>query len=250
MAKPTIALQLYTVRDFANEDLVGTLQKVKDMGYNQVELAGMYDKTPEELKAVLDQVGLEAVSAHVGIGHFEADIKAGVAAYKTVGCTYIGVPWLDANQLPGGEKWADVKAQLQKIAAECKAQGITLMYHNHAHEFEKLPSGQYIQDAFFEELPEIEAEIDSGWVDAVNLCPAEYIKQYAGRVPVVHLKDTCKNAKTDKPVGQGTQDMPKITAAAVESGTKVFVAELDEAVGLTSLEAAQQSIEYLKSIGF
>ena len=248
--KPTIALQLYTVRDFAQQDLKGTLQKVKAMGYDQVELAGMYDKSPQELRALLDEVGLTAISAHVGIDPFEADLKGTVSAYKTAGCSYIGVPWLNAEQLPGGEKWPTVKALLQQIAAECKNQGIVLMYHNHAHEFEKLPNGEYIQDAFFAELPEIEAEIDSGWVDAVNLCPAAYIRQYAGRVPVVHLKDTCKNAKTDKPVGQGTQDMPAITKAAVESGTKVFVAELDEAVGLTSLEAAQQSIEYLKSIGF
>ena len=248
--KPIIALQLYTVRDFANEDLKGTLQKVKAMGYDHVELAGMYDKSPTELKALFDEVGLTAISAHVGIQPFEADLKGTVAAYKTVGCSYIGVPWLDGSQLPGGDGWPKVKELLQNMAAECKAQGITLMYHNHAHEFEKLPSGEYIQDAFFRELPEVEAEIDSGWVDAVGLCPAEYIKQYAGRVPVIHLKDTCRNVKTDKPVGQGTQDMPKITAAAVESGTKVFVAELDDAVGLTSLEAAEQSIEYLKSIGF
>jgi len=250
MSKPVVALQLYTVRDFAEKDLKGTLLQVKAMGYDYVELAGMYGKSAAELKVILDEAGLSAVSAHVPIQAFEADLEGTIAAYKTVGCKYVGIPWLGHAELPGGENWPAMKAFLIKADALCEAAGITLMYHCHAHEFDKLPSGEYILDALFRELPALENEIDSGWVDAVGLCPAEYIKQYAGKVPVIHLKDTDRNAKEDRPVGQGTQDMPAITKAAEESGTKVLVAELDEAVGMTSLEAARQAREYLKSLGY
>jgi len=250
MSTPVVALQLYTVRDFAEKDLKSTLIQVKEMGYDAVELAGMYDKSATELKALLDEVGLSAVSAHVLIQAFEADLESTIAAYKIVGCKYIGIPWLDHANLPGGEKWSVMKAFLIKIDALCEEAGITLMYHCHAHEFDKLPNGEYILDALFRELPTLENEIDSGWVDAVNLCPAEYIRKYADKVPVIHLKDTDRNAKEDRPVGQGTQDMPAITKAAEESGTKVLVAELDEAVGMTSLEAAKQAREYLKSLGY
>jgi len=250
MSKPAIALQLYTIRDFTEKDLRGTLQKVKEIGYNNVELAGMYNLSAPELKTLLDEVGLNAISAHVGIQAFENDVQGTINDYKTLGCKFIGIPWLDAASLPGGENWATTRALLVKILAAGKTAGIPIMYHNHAHEFEKLPSGEFILDALFADLPEMEAEIDSGWVHAVDLCPAAYIKQYAGRCPVVHLKDTDKNAKEDRPVGQGTQDMPAITKAAVESGAKCFVAELDNAVGITSLEAAKQSFDYLKSLGF
>ena len=250
MSKPVIALQLYTVRDFTQEDLKGTLTQLKDFGYNYVELAGMYNLPATEFKAMLDEIGLTAISAHVPIQAFEQSVEGTVADYKTVGCKFIGIPWLDKSQLPGGENWPKYKALLQEAAAACKAAGITPMYHNHAHEFDTLPDGTYILDQFFNELPEYETEIDTGWVHAVDLCPAEYITKYSGRTPVVHLKDTHKIEKIDKPTGQGTQDMPGITKAAVASGAQVLVAELDAAVGLTSMEAAQQSLAFLQGLGF
>lgn len=250
MSKPIIALQLYTVRDFTEKDLRSTLLKIKEMGYRAVELAGLYGKQPLELKELLDEMGLNAISAHVPIQAFDADMEGTVKAYKTLGCKFVGIPVLGLNDLPGGENWQNSKKTLAKLVVLCKDAGIKLMYHNHAFEFEKLPSGEYILDALFCELPELETEIDSGWVDAAGLCPAAYIKQYAGRCPVVHLKDTDRTAKEDRPVGKGTQDMRAITKAAEESGTVVFVAELDDAVGMTSLEAAKQSLEFLKSLGY
>jgi sugar phosphate isomerase/epimerase len=250
MNKPLVALQLYTVRDFTEKDLPGTLRQVKEMGYEYVELAGMYGKPPAELKALLEEAGLKAISAHVPMQAFEEDLNGTVNAYKTLGCKFIGIPWLDNSNLPGGANWEKSKEQFAKITALCKEAGIKLLYHNHAHEFNKLPSGEYILDALFREMPEIETEIDTGWVHAVNIDPGEYIKKYAGRCPVVHLKDTDKNAKEDRPVGQGTQDMRAITKAAEESGASVFVAELDNAVGITSLEAAKQSLDFLRSLNY
>lgn len=250
MSKPIIALQLYTVRDFAVKDPRDTLQKIKEMGYNDVELAGMYGLSAQEFRALLDEVGLRAVSAHVGYGDFKNDIDGTVDAYKTLGCKYVAIPWLDEHDLPGGENWAESKPLLQKIAAKLRESGIVPLYHNHDFEFKKLTNGEYILDAFFRELPEFDTEIDSGWVAAVDLCPATYIKQYAGRCPLIHLKDTIitDGNIVDHPVGSGSQDMPAITKAALESGAAGFVAELDETTGMTSLEAAKQSLEYLRGL--
>ena len=52
MKKFPIALQLYSVRDFAEKDMRGTLQKVKALGYDGVEFAGLYGCAPEEVKAM------------------------------------------------------------------------------------------------------------------------------------------------------------------------------------------------------
>ena len=250
MSKPVIALQLYTVRDFAQDDPRGTLQKVKEMGYNAVELAGTYGLAAPEFKQMLDDVGLTAFSAHAGHNEFENDMDGTVAAYKTFGCKYLAIPGLGNDKLPGGPHWPATKEFLQKIAAKCRAAGIVPMYHNHAHEFVKLPGGEYVLDAFFRELPEFDAEIDSGWVSAAQLCPAEYIKQYAGRCPVLHLNDTIitDGNIVDYPVGSGSQDMPAIVKAATEGGAACFVVELDATTGMTSLEAARQSLEYLKGL--
>jgi len=272
MTKPTVALQLYTVRDFATKDLPGTLSKVKAMGYDAVELAGMYGLEPGAFKQQLDAAGLKAVSAHVPFKAFEEDMDGTVAVYNALGCKVLGIPHLSPEDLPGGPNFENSKAVIQKAAALCKEQGMILAYHNHDFEFETLPCGTFVLDALFAETPadQLQAQLDTGWVTVAGQDPVSYIQKYTGRCPAVHLKDVISvdgAGKTvellgsanklesgakyeDRPVGQGLQDMPAVTKAAVEAGAFILVAELDAAVGMTSLEAAKQSRDYLKSLGY
>ena len=76
MALP-IALQVYSVRDFAEKDFKGTMEKVKAMGYEGVELAGLYGHNAVELKKILDEVGLAFISAHVPLTELEKDEVCG-----------------------------------------------------------------------------------------------------------------------------------------------------------------------------
>ena len=273
MSKPTVALQLYTVRDFANQDLPGTLKQVKAMGYDAVELAGTYGLDTAAYKQLLDDAGLKAPSAHVGIKDFESNPAGTVAMYKALGCQIVSIPSLGMEDLPGGPNFEATKATITKVAALCKEQGMALAYHNHAYEFETLPCGAFVLDALFDQTsPDVlKVQLDTGWVTAAGQDPVAYINKYAGRCPTVHLKDIVQvggdaarsveligsSARLevdgkfeDRPVGQGMQDMPAVTKAAVNTGALLMVVELDEAVGITSLEAARQSREYLKSLGY
>ena len=65
MAKFKIGLQLYSVREDMQKDFEGTLKKVKEMGYDGVEFAGLYGKTAAEVKAICKEVGLVPISAHI-----------------------------------------------------------------------------------------------------------------------------------------------------------------------------------------
>ena len=67
MTKLPIGIQLYSLRDFMSQDFKGTLKAVKEMGYDCVEFAGLYDHSAEEVKAMCDEIGLDPISAHVGI---------------------------------------------------------------------------------------------------------------------------------------------------------------------------------------
>ncbi|MCL2360754.1 MAG: sugar phosphate isomerase/epimerase [Defluviitaleaceae bacterium] len=272
MTKPTVALQLYTVRDFAEKDLAGTLAKISAMGYEAVELAGMYGLKAVELKQMLDTAGLKAISAHVPFSVLEADVAGTVADYKTLGCKVVAIPHMSLEQLPGGVDFEKSKVVLEKAAKLCNEEGLVFGYHNHHFEFEKLPCGAFVLDALFNEFPaaDLQAQIDTGWVTVAGQDPVSYIGKYKGRCPAVHLKDVVRvdnEGKTvellgsssmlesgekfeDRPVGQGIQNMPAVTKAAVEAGAFIFVVELDEAVGITSLDAAKESREYLKSIGY
>jgi len=249
--KPFVALQLYTAREFAEQDLHETLRKIKAMGYDFVELAGTYGLSAAEFRAILDEIGLEAKSAHVPFDALEKNLHATLADYKLLGCKFIVIPMLATEKLPGGSDYS--KDALEKFCVACKNEGLVPVYHNHAHEFEKLSDGTFKFDKFFSDLPDMYAEIDTGWVTAAGQCPVACIEKYAERCPLVHFKDTAVNSNgdyEDRPVGKGSQDIAKIIEAALAGGAEGFVAELDKAVGMTALEAAAQSREYLKSLGY
>ncbi|MCL1845256.1 MAG: sugar phosphate isomerase/epimerase [Defluviitaleaceae bacterium] len=249
MSKPFVALQLYTVRDFTENDVAGTLRKVKAMGYDFVELAGTYGMGFAEFKAILDEIGLVAISAHVQYDDLRADMDGTIMSYKSLGCKYVIIPMMANDLLPGGTNCT--KEFFANFCEACKKADVVPAYHNHAHEFEKLPSGEFVLDKLFADVPALQAEIDTGWVTAADLCPEAYIKKYTGRCPVVHLKDTERvgDKYEDRPVGKGSQNMPGIVDAAIAAGAAGLVAELDRAVGLSSLDAAKISREYLKSLG-
>jgi sugar phosphate isomerase/epimerase len=243
MKKPFVSLQLYTVRDFATDNLEKTLREVKKMGYDFVELAGTYDLKAAEFRKLLDEIGLVANSAHVQFNALEENLHGTIAEYKQIGCEYIVIPMLAAEKLPGGSEC--VKDALEKFCAACKKEGLVPAYHNHAFEFEKLPDGMFKLDKLFYDLPDMYAQLDIGWVKAAGQSPEAYIAKYAGRCPLVHFKEP-----EALPVGKGSQNIPAVIETALASGVEGFVLELDKSVGMTSLEAAAESREYLKSLGY
>jgi len=267
-----VALQLYSVRDYIEKDFRSTVEKVKAMGYECVEFAGLYDQDPAALREMLSSIGLEPISAHVPIPALIADPVGTVAAYKEIGCPYIAIPWLDEASRPGNENWEKTKDDIANIAEECKKQGMTLLYHNHDFEFVKdEKTGEYALDQLYREIPALETQVDTCWVKVAGEDPAAYVRKYKGRAPIVHLKDyMMEGAKPSqlyeligveseeisgggkfefRPLGYGVQDIPSLIDAAIYAGAKWVVAEQDSpSLGKTSLECAQMSIDCLNGI--
>lgn len=256
MKKWPIALQVYSVRDFAEKDTYDTFKQIKEMGYDGVELAGTYGKSVAEIKAMLDEIGLELVSAHVGLEGLED--AENLEAYAATGMKYIAIPGMKLPE--NAEELKQVVARMRNAAELCKAKGMQLSYHNHAREFDKI-DGRYMLDAFYEEIPAdlLQAELDLCWVRVGGEDPAAYLRKYAGRAPVVHVKDyvDVDNGAEDvhdrseqRPVGYGTQDVPGLLAAAEEAGTQWLVVEQDalSSMGRNSLQCSAMSVQYLKTI--
>lgn len=263
-----IALQLYSVREDAAKDFSSTLQEVQEMGYDGVELAGLYGHTAEEVRAALDSAGLPAISAHVPLSDILADSSL-LGQYAAIGCRYVAIPFLPPEQRPNTPAFADVLGNLERIGAECKALGMTLLYHNHDFEFEKMPDGRYGLDYLYDTVSAdlLQTEIDTCWVRVSGVDPAEYIRKYSGRCPVVHLKDFV-GARSERmyeligiagdkaesqqfqfrAVGYGVQDFPPILEAAREAGAGWVVVEQDAHYEHTALEDAKLSIDYLKTL--
>jgi sugar phosphate isomerase/epimerase len=273
MNKLSVALQLYTVRDAAEKDPEGVIRQVSEMGYDGVELAGFYGLTPEDMRRQLGLVGLTAISAHVSVRELGADPENTIARYKAVGCEYIAIPSLPPDMRPGAANYQRTLTLINRIGALCKENGMVLLYHNHEFEFARMPEGGFMLDSLYDNVPAdvLQTQLDTCWVRVAGQDPVAYIKKYAGRCPLVHLKDYYKEGETAnmyeligekpaapagrggafefRPVGMGVQDFPAILQASLEAGASWVVVEQDESVGRTSLEAARLSRAYLREQG-
>ena len=275
MALP-VAVQVYSVRDSAEANLADTLRKIKEMGYDGVEFAGLYGYAPEYIKGLIDALELIPVSAHIPLDEMLEDPHKTFAAYQTIGVKFAAVPYVTPERRPGAEKFFETIDEIAKIGAIAKQYGITLLYHNHDFEFKKV-DGEYGLDILYSKVPKdyLETELDTCWVNVGGEVPAEYIAKYSGRTPVVHLKDFYMTGNLPKhlyqliginegeveedtestfefrPVGHGMQDMPAILAAAEASGAQYVVVEQDEpSMGLSRMDSIKTSREYLKSLGW
>jgi len=268
-----IALQLFSVREDLEKDFRGTLKKVKSFGYDGVEFAGLYGNEPETVKQMLDEIGLIALSAHVPFTDMIENPEKIMKEYACIGCEYVVIPYLTPEYRPGKEKFEEVISGAKILGETAKRHGLTLLYHNHDFEFEKIDK-EYALDVLYSAVPAdlLQTEIDTCWVNVAGENPSEYIIKYSGRAPVVHLKDFHlegkkpdkmyeligitqeeQQEKTDvfefRPLGKGMQDFDSILKACKQVKTKWIVVEQDEpAMGKSALECARMSIEYLKSL--
>ncbi len=273
MALP-IALQLYSVREDMKADFKGTLEKVKKLGYDGVEFAGLFGHDGATVKALCEEIGLTPISAHVPLKEMIEDLEGTLKTYKEIGVEYIVVPYVDADRRPGTEGWLPTIEAIHKIGKAAKEVGLTLLYHNHDFEFTKV-DGEYGLDMLYRMVPAeyLQTQLDTCWVNVGGERPDDYIRKYEGRVPVVHLKDfyresvdsdeplyeligikseAKKPAKKNfefRPVGYGLQDFPRILTAAVNCGANWVVVEQDQpSMEKTPMECAEMSINYLKTV--
>ena len=251
MMKLPVAVQVYSVREQAAADFDAAMGELARMGYDGVELAGLYGKSPEEIREILDRRGLKAVSAHVPYDEFVKDLEGTVEAYRKIGCQYVAVPYLGGERWYGGSGYQETLSYLAVIAEKCKEAGMQLLYHNHAHEFARTEEGGYQLDAFYEaaETAALAAELDLCWVKVGGADPVAYLRKYGGRCPLVHMKDFVRDGEvTLVALGDGEVDVGAAAAQAVESGAEWLVVEQDDHHFGSPMENMKKSIDCLKKL--
>ncbi len=270
-----VGLQLYTVRTEMEKSVPAALKAVKEIGYDYVETAGLYGYSYADFKKELDNAGLKIVSGHITLGDI-MNLDAArdlVKGYKSMGAECLALAYLGEESRYGTDKFDAVIDSMDKFGAICEEEGVTFLYHNHDFEFEKVTDGRYCLDYMYDTIPanHLQTELDVCWVNIGGEVPAEYIRKYAGRCPVVHLKDfegsksesmyeligidkkadtSAENTFKFRPVGTGKQDFPEILEAAVESGAKYVIVEQDQTYDIPCLEAAKISRDNLKKLGW
>ena len=160
-----IAIQLYSVRDDAAADMRGTLQKIREMGYDGVEFAGLHGHTAEEVRKMCQEIGLLPLSAHVPYDEMVADPEGVLGQYAAIGCRYVAIPYLMPEYRPGTPGFADVIRNAAMLGEVANRLGMTLLYHNHDFEFQKI-DGKYALEVLYDTVPAslLQTELDVCWV--------------------------------------------------------------------------------------
>ena len=149
-----IGLQLYTVRDVLEHDFEGTLARVAEIGYKEVEFAGYFNHSPADVRAILDRHGLASPAVHVG--SIEPDAwKASLDAAHVIGHEYIVVPWVPQEKRMTLDGWEKVAEDFNRAARTAHDAGIQFAYHNHDFEFPRM-EGQVPYDVLLQNTDPID----------------------------------------------------------------------------------------------
>jgi sugar phosphate isomerase/epimerase len=250
MAKIPLALQMYTLRDLAAKDLAGTYKEAAKIGYGAVE-TGLAPNIPAaDLKRILDDCGLKLCGLHVPIELLEQQLFKVIPYARTLGIKYLICPWLPENRRKDAAGWQLLAKIMTSIATAMKSDGLQLCYHNHSFEFQKF-DGKYGLDIFYENSDPnlVLAEIDTYWVQHGGEDPAQFLRKYPNRCPLIHLKDMLADAqKSFAEVGAGILNWPEIFKACEAVGAQWYIVEQDRCQR-PPLESVRMSFENLKRMG-
>lgn len=229
MIEDRIALQLYTVREAAGRDMLGTLRRLGDMGYSAVEFAGYGGVEPRQIRAALNTMGMQAMSAHIALKDLQTAPDPVFDTLTTLGCTYAVVPSSPEEYQTSAEGVQRLADLLNGFGATARQHGLQLGYHNHAKEFAPL-AGTTMWDllAAATDPALVALEFDIYWAQYGGVDPLMVLQKYAGRLPLLHIKDMAAGeSRADVPVGEGGMPWPAILAAGRAAGAQWYIIEQD-----------------------
>ncbi|MEH7503987.1 sugar phosphate isomerase/epimerase [Neobacillus drentensis] len=243
-----VAVQMYTLREESEKDFAGTLKKVAELGFDGVEFAGYGGLTAMEVKTLLDDLGLQAAASHVPIEQLETNLSQVIEDMKIIGSEYIVCPYLMPDRR-SEQDYRELISILIQAGETCQREGITLCYHNHDFELERLSDGRMALEAIFDDtsIDQVKAEFDIYWLTKAGEKPVEWINRYKNRTPLIHLKDMTRDEEQFfAELGTGGVDLEAVLNAGEEAGVEWWVVEQDMS-RRTPFESIEISINYLKS---
>jgi len=249
MPQIPVALQLYSVRQDAAQDLPTVLRQVKEMGYDGVEFAGYYDRTAAELRILLDDTGLQVAGTHAGLKTvLDDELERTIEFNRAIGNTNLIVPGLPPERRASIQAWKETAQFFTDLSEKIKAHGMRAGYHNHGHEFQEL-EGQLPWDVLAQNTPpDFILQIDLGNAMHGIPDPVPYLEKYADRAMTVHVKD--RDPNNDKALlGEGTVRWDDVFRVCEQSGkTEWYIVE-QESYAYPPLECVRRCRENLRKMG-
>ena len=265
-----LGVALYTVRDQMQADAAGTLKAIADLGYRYVE-TGLLPALGPALKAAALKQASAYAPTYLVTGNRKAWTGAGemlpesytwsqaIDEAKAQGLEYLVIVYLMKAERGGLDVYKDLAARLAKAGEACRKAGLGLAYHPHAFEYEMIDGVRPIE-LLLKETPKeaLGLELDTFWSSIAGVDPVKMVQTYAGRVPLVHLKDKAKGTPVQydegkvpheafQETGRGEVDFGAFLPAAAKAGVKYYYVEQDYSAGspLDSLRTSRQALAAL-----
>ena len=253
MANSTIGAQMYTLRDHLKTpaDIGKTCKRVRDMGYEALQVSAFGEIEPAELGKILKDNGLTCAATHVSMDMMR-DVNQCVEYHEALGCKYpaIGGYWVDTN---ARATFTEFGKEFSAIAKPLAERGLRIGYHNHSRELAKVDDGdERILDLLIEHTdPSIWFEIDTYWIAHGGGDPAAWIDKVAGRIPAVHFKDMAVTVKQEQrmcEIGDGNLNWPAILQACKAAGVEWYLVERDTG-DLDPFDSLKRSLDNMRAMG-
>jgi sugar phosphate isomerase/epimerase len=252
-----IGLQLWSLREYLPKDLPGTLAKVRGMGFEVVEAAGLWGHTLLEFRAALDAASLKCTSAHIGYERLRDDLQGGLAEAKGLGASSVICAWIPHKETFTRDEADKAAALFNGVGKAAKDVGLRFGYHTHGYENVASPDGTLfdtLAKALDPALVFFQVDVFHAYHGGAD--PVALMEKYSGRIRSLHLKDISKTyprepghgtapAEADVAVGTGQIDWPKVLRAAMKAGAVEYFVEDESKDPLAHIP---QSVAYLQGL--
>lgn len=244
-----IGLQLYTLRDAANQDYEAVVRRVADIGYAGVEPAGYPGSSVEAAAKLFNELGLQVPSVHT---RFPVGENKDAVIHEAL---TLGTKRVIAG-IGRGDKWDTldkIKANcdlINEAAANVAEHGLTVGYHNHWWEFDTVVEGRPVYEHMRDLLDSsVFFQIDTYWVQVGGLNVVDVLREFGSRAPLLHIKDgPADDHDADMvAVGSGVMDWSAIMAASADTA-EWHIVELDRCA-TDMFTAVEESYKYLVGEG-
>lgn len=246
-----VGVQLYMLRTAMRADPEGTIARIAKIGYSEIEWWGNWQRTPAQVRALLDAHKLRAPAAHVDHKDFAPDrIGALLDAAATIGHSTLIVAWSGAETRKTLDDWKRFAGTFSVAGEMAAKHGIRVGYHNHDFEFQRVDRVSYLDHFIAASDPRyVDIELDCFWAYKAGEDPVALLTQHRQRITMLHLKDS-SGAPThqQRDIGAGVIDWkPVLTTALANRVTNVYVERDDPADVWASAESGRA---HLRTLGF
>lgn len=248
MKETPVALQLYSLRDRMENDLEEVLKEVAKMGYDGVEFAGLYGRSPGAVRAILDRRGLKCAGAHIRFASILPEcLDRTLEFHQELSAPYLIVASLPDERRASPQTWRETAAVFAEASPRAREAGMWVGYHNHAIEFQPV-DGEIPWDIFFGETPrEVVMQLDTGNCLLGGGDPVEYLRRYPGRARSIHLKDYSA-ADPQVLLGEGEVDWRPLLQLCQDQGETDWYVIEQENHPTAPLASVEQSLRNLRTL--